>query len=67
MRDLIASQPAAFARGFSKALIEYALGRPFGFSDQLLLEEILQKAAPTNFAIRDVVQLLVASREFHSK
>ena len=67
MRDLIASQPGAFARGFSKALIEYALGRPFGFSDQLLLEDILQKAAPTNFAIRDVLQLLVASREFHSK
>jgi hypothetical protein len=33
LRELIAQRADAFGAGFSKALIEYALGRPCGFSD----------------------------------
>ena len=34
LRDIVASKSDAFARGFTEALIEYALGRPSGFTDR---------------------------------
>lgn len=67
MRDLIAKRADAFTRGFSKALLEYALGRPVGFSDTPLVEAMVSKAGEKDFAIREVFHALIASREFHSK
>jgi hypothetical protein len=67
LRDLIASRADSFARGFSNALVEYALGRPCGFSDEPLLDSIQKQAANKNFAAREFVHALVRSREFHTK
>jgi hypothetical protein len=67
MRNHIAARTDAFTRGFSKALIEYALGRPCGFSDDPLLNAMVQRAAAKNFAIREVFVALVASNEFRTK
>ncbi len=67
LRDIVAGKSEAFARGFSAALIEYALGRPCGFSDEPLLETMLDQSAKNNFAIRGFIQSLVKSREFHTK
>jgi hypothetical protein len=67
LRDLIAGRSDAFARGFSAALVEYALGRPCGFSDEPLLDQMLHQAKSKNFAMREFVHALVRSREFHTK
>ena len=67
LRDIIASKSDAFAHGFTEALIEYALGRPYGFSDQDLAETIVDRAKDKNFALREFIHALVASDAFRSK
>jgi hypothetical protein len=67
LRDIVAAKSNAFARGFSAALIEYALGRPCGFSDEPLIEHMLNQSASYDFAIREFIHSLVKSKEFHTK
>ena len=67
MRDIVASKSGAFARGFSEALIEYALGRPLGFRDEPLIAEMLHRAGTQDLAMREFIHALVSSREFHTK
>lgn len=67
MRSLIAKQEAAFARGLSEALIAYGLGRPYGFSDYQLCEEILQQADANDNQLSAFLQALVQSTAFQSK
>jgi hypothetical protein len=67
LRDIVASKSDNFARGFSAALIEYALGRPCGFSDEPLIENMLDQSAKRDFAIREFIHSLVESKEFHTK
>jgi hypothetical protein len=67
LRDIVAAKSNAFARGFSAALIEYALGRPCGFSDEPLIEHMLNQSASHDFAIREFIHALVKSNEFHTK
>lgn len=67
LRDRIAERVDAFGMGFSKALIEYALGRPCGFSDETLLERIQQQVRPSQWALRSTIHALVASPEFQTK
>jgi len=68
LRELIASHyQDDFARGFTEALIEYGLGRPFGFTDDDLANEILSSAKSKNYAMADFIHSLVQSNAFHSK
>jgi hypothetical protein len=67
LRDIVASQPQAFARGFTEALIEYALGRPCGFSDDEFVGNIVRQAGAKDFALREFIHALVASEAFHTK
>jgi hypothetical protein len=67
LRDLIAAKPETFARGFSEALLEYALGRPPGFRDEPLLDTMIQRAQAKDFAVREFVHALVSSKDFQSK
>ncbi len=67
LRSLIAAKPENFARGFTEALIEYGLGRPCGFSDQDLVQGIVQAARKRDFAMQEFIQALVASQAFHTK
>ncbi|MGB8169130.1 MAG: DUF1592 domain-containing protein [Chthoniobacteraceae bacterium] len=67
LRDLIAAKPESFARGLTEALIQYALGRPFGFTDEELAKNIVQRAQKRDFAMREFLQALVTSREFQTK
>jgi len=67
LRDLIAAKPERFARGFTEALIEYALGRPYGFTDEDLAASIVKQAQAKDFAVREFVQALVASKAFQTK
>ncbi|RFC45736.1 MAG: Protein of unknown function DUF1592/DUF1588/DUF1585/DUF1587/DUF1595/Planctomycete cytochrome C [Verrucomicrobia bacterium] len=67
LRDILASRSNSFARGFSSALIQYALGRPCGFSDEPLLDAMVEQASGKTFAVREFIYALVSSKEFHSK
>lgn len=67
LRDIIASRSDAFARGFSEALIEYALGRPVGFRDEPLVDSIVSQSRKKDLAMREFIHALVSSREFHTK
>jgi hypothetical protein len=67
LRDIVASKPAAFSRGLAEALIEYSLGRPFGFSDEELASDLVAKAGNKDFAMREFIHVLVQSRAFQSK
>jgi len=67
LRDIIASKSDGFARGFSEALIEFALGRPPGFRDEPLIDDMIQQAKKKNLAIREFIHALVISQEFHTK
>ncbi len=67
LRDLIHARAKDFAKGYSMALIQYALGRPIGFRDEALLETMISEAKQQDFALRTFIHTLVNSEEFHSK
>ena len=67
MRDLIAEREEDFARGFTEHLIGYGLGRPFGFTDEALAEEIVSTAKDQNYSVSAFVQALVRSYPFRMK
>jgi Protein of unknown function (DUF1592)/Protein of unknown function (DUF1588)/Protein of unknown function (DUF1585)/Protein of unknown function (DUF1587)/Protein of unknown function (DUF1595)/Planctomycete cytochrome C len=67
MRDVVASRTDAFARGITSSLVEYGLGRPCGFSDEDLVESIVQRAKKQNFGLREFLHALVQSEAFQIK
>jgi len=67
LRDLIAKREEDFARGLTEHLIEYALGRPFGFTDEDLANELVSSAKSKQFVLREFVQALVQSDSFRTK
>ena len=67
LRNLIAQREPDFARGFTEHLIEYALGRPYGFTDETLANEIMAAAKKNEFAVSEFVQALVLSKAFKTK
>jgi hypothetical protein len=68
LRELIATKHQEdFARGFTEALIEYGLGRPFGFTDEDLALGIMSSAKNKNYALREFVHALVQTKQFQSK
>jgi hypothetical protein len=68
LRELIATKHQDdFARGFTEALIEYGLGRPFGFTDEDLANEILVASKDKQYAVSEFIHTLVQSKPFQSK
>jgi len=67
LRDRIAERESDFARGFTEHLIEYALGRPFGFVDYNLADSILEKAAEKDYAMNAFILGVVQSDRFKLK
>ncbi len=67
LRDLIHAKSDDFARGYSMALIEYAVGRSVGIRDEALAEKMIAEAKPQDFALRSFIHTLVRSEEFRSK
>lgn len=67
LRDEVGRREEALARGFIEGLVEYGLGRPFGFSDEQLAHEILTQARSRGLTPRAIIHALVASKPFRSK
>ena len=56
LRNLIAQREPAFA-----------LGRPYGFTDEPLADEIMASAKENQFTVSEFVQALVLSEAFKTK
>ncbi|MEK0446842.1 MAG: hypothetical protein RLZZ399_2163 [Verrucomicrobiota bacterium] len=67
LREIIANSPRRFSATFAEALVEYALGRPVGFTDQALIQQMTQAAEQKNFVLSEYLFALINSREFQSK
>lgn len=67
LRSAVASYRKPFATGFAESLIAYALGRPYGFTDQDLVDDMMASAQEHNFAIDAFVHALVQSQAFRER
>ena len=67
LRDQIAAHPEKFGRGFTEALVEYGLGRPFGFLDEPLATAILTEAQAKDYQMAAFLRALVRSETFQTK
>ena len=67
LRTIVETKSAAFARGFAEALIEYALGRPYSFTDRALADEMVAHAAQQNFGLHAFIQTLCKSEALRNK
>jgi mono/diheme cytochrome c family protein len=67
LREIIAVQPEAFATGFTEALLEFALGRPCSFSDDVLVRAIVARAAAQDYSVRAFIHAAVQSKAFRTK
>ena len=67
LRAIVASRSDDFSRGFAAALVEYALGRPCGFSDEPLVDSIVNTAKGRDLSPRSFIHALVQSRQFRTK
>jgi hypothetical protein len=67
MRDRIAEQQEAFARGLTENLIEYALGRPYGFTDHAMADRIIKRAKQNDYAVDEFIHGVIQSRRFRIK
>jgi len=67
LRDQIAAHPDKFGRGFTEALVEYGLGRPFGFLDEPLAADIMAQARSQDHQMSAFLRALVLSETFQTK
>jgi hypothetical protein len=67
LRDRLADRPEKFARGFSEALIEYGMGRPFGFLDEPLAADMIAQARAQDYRMATFIRALVLSETFQTK
>ena len=67
LRDQIAAHPEKFGRGFTEALVEYGLGRPFGFLDEPLATDIITQAKEKDYQMAAFLRALVLSETFQTK
>ena len=67
LRDHIASQKDAFATSFTSAVIEYGMGRPIGFSDQTLINEIVKQSKDKNYTFRSFFHALIQHETIQTK
>lgn len=67
LRDAVAKRIDKFAQGFAESLIAYGLGRPFGFADQILAEDMLKQAKTGDYDMNLFIHALVQSKSFQTK
>ena len=67
LREAIADHEDDFARGFAESLIAYGLGRPYGFTDEELSEQMVQHAAESQYTINEFIHALIESKTFTTK
>lgn len=67
LRNAVAERGDDFARGFTESLITYGLGRPYGFTDEELADEILNHAKSSRYEVTSFIHALTQSAAFRAK
>jgi len=67
LRDVLASRVDDFSRGLIQALLEYALGRPIGFSDQQLVSRLLSTMKKDEYRLSSLIHAITQSKEFQTR
>lgn len=67
LREILAARADDFARGHVEALIQFALGRPVGFSDDDFVMRIVAEAKANGYRADAFLRAIVASSEFQTK
>ena len=65
MKDLINRKD--MATGVAKGMLTYALGRRMAFSDNAMIDKLVDEWEAQQYGLRSLVHLVVASPEFRSK
>lgn len=67
LRNAVAEYEEDFVRGFTESLIAYGLGRPYGFTDQDLADEIMNADRIGRYEPNQLIHALVQSQAFSSR
>ena len=67
LRDIFAERSDGFNKGLIKNLLSYSLGRPVGFSDQDLIDELQAKMGKSNNSLKSLIHEIVKSKVFKTK
>lgn len=60
-------QKDRFARAFSVKLLTYALGRPVGYPDHQLLDQLVETLQTNDYRIQPLIHAIVKSKPFTTK
>jgi hypothetical protein len=66
-KKLLLSDERQLARNLTRQLSIYATGAPVRFSDREAIERILDRAEPSHYGVRNVIEELVQSELFQEK
>lgn len=66
-RELLARDERTLARTLTTKLLTFATGREMGFSDRRTIDEIVDRAEPGGYGVRDLIEGVVTSEVFLSK
>lgn len=66
-KHLLEDRREQFARAFTSKLLTYALGRRLELTDQKTVDELTSKFIKSEYRIKDLIYLIVASKTFQSK
>jgi len=66
-RNHLAQNKPLLAKTWAEKLLTFATGRELGFSDRPMIDEIVNEAAKSDYGIRQMIHLAVASEIFQSK
>ena len=66
-KDAILAEKDRFARAFAGHLLEFALGRELGVSDELALDRIVRETASNDYRIQEMIRQIVLSDPFLRK
>lgn len=66
-KEGLMSQKDRFARAFSTKMLTYALCRPVGYTDQRLVDSLVERLQKNDYRIQELVRAIVASETFQAK
>ena len=67
LRNIFVERADAFNIGLIKNILGYSLGRPVGFSDQDLIDELHKKMKQNNNSFKTLIHEVVKSKAFQTK
>ena len=67
LKNLILKDERQVARNLVRQLVVYGTGAPVRFGDRPAVEAILDRARPTSYGVKSLIQALVESELFRSK